>query len=372
MKINKIFYRFFVSVSAIIGICCVTFSLPCYGSDADKTTLEAYELRIQGKIDEAKRLLDQAISENPDNACAYYELARIQLHVALGTGNVRGTISMVGNAQESIDRARALEPQNIIYHLLAGQLYYLQFYYGLMTGDISKEQFAKVTGAYKTVLDIRPDYPQVALYLVELYSQLPEDAGGNASEAERYAKHLDETDKVFAAKARSILLPQETDRVEYWQNVWNKYKGNADVLEEIAKAYLRAGKAEDAVSYFEKAIEIDPEKAYLFLDLSIYYSFQGMQAQGNKELLQSSIEKGSAALTRYLQSNPIQPMRAYALGIQAKYNFISGHQEKGQALLKKAMELDPHFSKATGAPDPVLFIRPDELSQRHRYLMRPF
>jgi tetratricopeptide (TPR) repeat protein len=372
MKTNRIFNRFFVLVPAIIFICYTAFALPCYGGDVDKTVLKAYELRIQGKIDEAKRLLDQAILENPDNACAHYELARIQFHVALGSGNLKETMSMIGKAHEAIDKATALEPQNAICHLFAGDVYYLQFYYGLMTGNGSKEQFDKVIGAYKTVLDIRPDYPLAALYLVELYSQLPKDVGGNASEAERYAKHLDEAENVFSAKARSILLPQDTDKVEYWQNVLNKHKQNADVFEELAKAYLRAGQVEDAVSHFENSIKIDPEKAYLFLDLSIYYSFQGMQAQGNKELLQSSIEKGDAALTRYLKSNPIQPMRAYALGVQAKYNFISGNQEQGQALVKEAMMLDPHFSKATGAPDPALFTRPDEISQRHRYRLRPF
>ena len=372
MKTNRIFTRFFVSVPVIFVIFCMTFALPCHGGDVDKAALNAYELRIQGKIDEAKRLLDKAILENPGNACAHYELARIQFHMALGTGNPGKTMRMIGSALESIENATALEPQNAIYHLLAGHLNYLQFYYGLMTGGISKEQFAEVVGAYKTVLNIRPDYPQVALYLVELYSQIPENAGGDASEAERYAKYLDETDSVFAAKARSILLPQETDRVEYWQDVLNKNKENADVLEELAKAYLGSDKVEDAVTYFEKAIKIDPVKTYLFLDLSIYYSFQGMQAQGNKELLQSCVEKGNAALTRYLDSNPIQPMRAYALGVQAKYNFVSGHQEEGQGLLKEAMMLDPHFSKATAAPDPALFNRPDEISQRHRYLLRPF
>ena len=46
--------------------------------------------------------------------------------------------------------------------------------------------------------------------------------------------------------------------------------------------------------------------------------------------------------------------------------------EEGQKLLKEAMMLDPHFSKATGAPDFALFTRPDEISKRHRYLLRPF
>jgi hypothetical protein len=39
--------------------------------------------------------------------------------------------------------------------------------------------------------------------------------------------------------------------------------------------------------------------------------------------------------------------------------------------MKKAKELDPYFSKATGAPNPDLFIAVDEIPHSHRYLFRP-
>ncbi|MFC1841287.1 tetratricopeptide repeat protein [Thermodesulfobacteriota bacterium] len=372
MKTKNVFNRVFF-ITAIIVICCITFVWPCHGGEVDKIALEAYELRIQGKVDEAKTLLEQAILENPNKAYAHYELARIQFHMALGLGDYGKLSSMLGASQKSINKAVALEPQNIIYHLFAGRLYFTQAYYGLMTGKKSEEQFTKAIRAYKTALDIKPDYPQAALYLVELYSQFPEDAGGNKSEAEQYAKQLEEMDNVFAAKARSVLLPQETDKVEYWHKVLKKHKGNADVFEELGKAYLGAENVDDAVSCFEKAIKTDPKKVYLFLDLSIYYTFQGMRARNNKELLETSIEKGDAALTRYIDSNPIQPMRAYALGARSKYKSFSGRTKEAQALVKEAIMLDPYFSKATGAPDPDLFFAPPgEISQRHRYLMRPF
>jgi hypothetical protein len=64
-------------------------------------------------------------------------------------------------------------------------------------------------------------------------------------------------------------------------------------------------------------------------------------------------------------------MEAYALGVQSKYQSHSGQKEKGEELLKKAQALDPYFSKATGAPNPDLFIAPDEISHNHRYLFRP-
>jgi hypothetical protein len=64
-------------------------------------------------------------------------------------------------------------------------------------------------------------------------------------------------------------------------------------------------------------------------------------------------------------------MRAYALGVQYKYKSHSGHKEQADELLKKAKELDPYFSMATGAPNPDLFIAIDEISHNHRYLFRP-
>jgi len=279
---------------------------------------------------------------------------------------------MIGDAQKSNDKAILLEPQNIIFQLFAGELDFMQAFYGLMTGNISKEKCNKVIGVYKSILEINPDYHQAALYLIELYSQLPEEAGGNKIEAEKYANLVEEKDNIYGAKARSILLPEGTDRIEYWQKVLEKHKGNVDVLEELGKAYLDSNKVDEAVSCFEDAIKIDSAKTYLFLDLSIYYTFRGMGVRDNQELLQSCVEKGYNAVTRYIDSNPINPMLAYAIGVQYRYKLISGQQEEAQLLLKKAESLDPYFSKATGAPGPTLFISPGEISQRHRYLMRPF
>ena len=68
MKTKNVFNRFYVLMPAIIVFCCITFVWPCHGGEVDKIALEAYELRIQGKVDEAKTLLEQAILENPNNA----------------------------------------------------------------------------------------------------------------------------------------------------------------------------------------------------------------------------------------------------------------------------------------------------------------
>jgi tetratricopeptide (TPR) repeat protein len=241
-----------------------------------------------------------------------------------------------------------------------------------MTGDQPSEKHAKAIENFESAVKIKPDHYQTKLYLIELYNQFPEEAGGDRSKAEQYVVQLEGIGGVIGAKARSIILPEETNRVYYWQNVLKQLNDNADVIEELGKAYLGEDKVDSAVSCFEKAIEIDKEKTFLYLDISIYYSFLGMRAGDDKELLKKCVMAGDSALVRYIESKPINPMLAYALGVRGKYKFISGDQEQGQKLIKEAETLDPYFSRATGAPSPDLFIPPGEISKNHRYLMRPF
>ena len=360
-------------ITAILVICCIIFVWPSLEGEVVKTALEAYELRMQGKVDEAKSLLEDAIAENPNNADAHYELARVQLHMALGSFGGGGDLnSMIDDAQKSIEKAVEFDAQNARNTFFAGHIYFFQTYLSFMMGTEPNEKLAKATGAFETALKLKPEYHQAALYLVELYSQFPEESGGDRTKAEDYAKKLDEMDNVFGAKARSILLPDDEYKVEYWQKVLQTHNDNSDILEELGKAYLGDDNIDNAVLCFEKAIQIDPEKAYLFLDLSIYYTFQAMGSRDDKDLLQSNIDNGDAAVAKYIESRPVHPMQAYAIGVRSKYKSFSGQKEEAQALFNEAKSLDPYFSKATGAPHPDLFASPGKISQNHRYLMRPF
>jgi tetratricopeptide (TPR) repeat protein len=333
-------------------------------TESKKVAMDAYKLRLQGKVSDAKALLEKAIKENPHNAAAYYELARIDYYMI--TGDPQKMDDGVKNAQQAIAKAIENDPNNVIYPFFKGHIALFKVY---MSG--TKEDTAALCGAFESALKLKPDFCQAMLYLVEVYGTLPEDKGGDKSKAEQYAKKLEGMDKVFGAKARSVLLPEDADRVAYWQNILKNNEGNTDVLEELGKAYLGANKVDDAVDCFEKAIKIDPAKSFLFLDLSISHTWAAMKAGGNSELLQKEIAAGDAAVTRYLTFKPSLPMEAYALGVQSKYQSHSGQKEKGEELLKKAQAMDPYFSKATGAPNPDLFIVPDEISHNHRYLFRP-
>lgn len=340
------------------------------GDKEPEAAMKAFKLRMEGKIEKAGELLEKTLDENPEDAAAHYELARIEFHMALGDMSERHFVK----AKQSIEEAVKNAPDNVMYRFFAGQIYYYDAYKSAMTGGPgTKEKLARTIGAFESALKLKPDYHQAMLYIVELYSEAPEEMGGDKSKAEQYTRKLEKLDEVFGAKGRALLLPEEIEEIDYWKEVLRKHRDNADVLEELGKAYLDDDKVDDAVRCFEEAVKIDSEKAFLFLDLSIYHTFRAMSSGRDSEVFQTSVKSGDAAVARYIDSEPVLPMLAYALGVQYKYKQLSlGEEGPAEKLLERAEGLDPYFSKATGAPPPDLFIPPGEISENHRYLMRPF
>ncbi len=222
-----------VKKTVLVGLCVVVM-LGLYvlagaakGETVSKNAAaDAYKLRMQGKVDDAKALLEQAIQENPHNAAAHYELARIKVHMALGNPEKLG--ERIEDAHKSIAKAIENDPNNAIYPFFEGHIALFQYYM-----SSTKENAASLCGAFESALKLKPDYRQAMLYLVEIYGTLPENQGGNKSKAEQYAKKLEKLDEVYGAKARWILLPKDTNRVNYWQNVLKNHEGNIDVLEGV-------------------------------------------------------------------------------------------------------------------------------------------
>ncbi len=353
----------------LVAGCLLVAATVAFGAEPD-AAMQAYELRMAGKADEAKVLLEQSISENPRDADAHYELARTLYHMALG--NPRELENLMGRAQQAIERATQSAPGNAAHHVFAGHVAFIRGYSHMMHGTgneaAARAEFGKARGAYRSALELEQGYREAALYLVELHASLPENMGGEKAVAERYAKQLEDIDPISGAKASSMLTELGP---AFWEGLQKAHAGDADVLEELGKAYLREGRVDDAVACFEEAVDADPEKAYLFLDLSIYHTFRAMRAGNDSELFQASVRAGDAAVSRYIESEPIPPMLAYALGVQYKYKHLGlGDAELGQQLLERAESLDPYFSKATGAPNPDLFVLPGEISHTHRYLQR--
>ena len=363
-KINLIKCLFIISLS--IG---TFFLVSCDRKDVNNEVFKAFELRLNGKADSAKTLLDEIIARDSANAMAWYELARTKHHI--GLGNPRELFGKLDDLQFTIDKAVEYDNTNVIYSFYKGAISYTRAYVSLMRElPDSEEKVKEVISDFKTVLSLKPDYYEASLYLVEVLS-VPSNMGGDSLKADTYAKELEEKDGVCGAKARELLLPEDFDRVEFWQKIKENHVNNADVHEALGKAYLYKDNIDEASKCFEKAISLDSTKNNLHIDIGRYYIMLAMQNRVQLDSVAYDIED---AFETYLNSKPepINPLKAFVVGKMASIKFRTGDKENGSKLQTEAAALDPYYSKAFAAPSQILFNSPDEISHVHVYFSRPF
>ena len=90
----------FILIAMLSGTCSYA------ESDPDGMAMKAYELRMNGKADEAVELLEKVVKEDPTVAAAHYELARSKHHMWLATHDDTGLESI----RLSVERALELDP----------------------------------------------------------------------------------------------------------------------------------------------------------------------------------------------------------------------------------------------------------------------
>jgi tetratricopeptide (TPR) repeat protein len=232
-----------------------------------------------------------------------------------------------------------------------------------------KDAVTGVCDIYERILELKSDYKEAMLYLVEFYGAIPEEMGGDKAKAEEFVIKLEELDRIYGMKARLFILPDETDRIEYWQSKLENNPDNPEIMEELGKDYLFAGNIEKGIDLLEQALELAPEKPTLLLDMARYYLMTMMRGQEPDEKATAKIKE---LFNRYLETDPISPLKAYALELMAKFYFGLNDNNEADRLRNEAIAVDPYYSKAFGLPPAILFTPPSEISYIHRYHFRPF
>ena len=233
------------------------------------------------------------------------------------------------------------------------------------------EHLARMEETYNAVFKLDPTYYENKITLVEFYGLLPEDMGGNKEKAEKYAAELETDDLIEGAKAREILMPEDADYEAFWKGILEKVPDNADAIQALGRVYLFEGDFEEAATTFQKAIDLDPSKNVLYLDLGRYQMMQVMQ---NPAVMDSMAPLIRTEFDKYLNSSPepLNPMKAWVYGHLAMIAHRSGNQEKAEELVAMAKELDPYYSQAFGAPGMKLYCPPDQVIHDQGYYMSPF
>jgi tetratricopeptide (TPR) repeat protein len=337
-------------------------------AEVDEGVYSAYELRMNGSVDEAKAALNEIIASDPDNAAAHYELARTEMHI--GMGNPAGMTDAVAAAKKHIVTAVEKDPENVMYCFFRGRVAFLDAYMAMSRDDpATGEKVKELVEAYEVSLELKPDCHQAALYLVEIYNTVPEEKGGDRAMAEQYAVKLEDADPIWGAKARALLMPEGTDMVAYWKALLEDDPENPELMFELGRAYLINNESEAGVTCYEKAMEIDPGRTLLSLEIGRYYV---MQTMGNMATAQTNLPLAARAIQAYLDSEPARPYQAYAKGMMAKVRMGLNDRAGMEKLAAEAQALDPYYSRAFGVPAADVYVALGDTPSHHRYLFVPY
>lgn len=337
------------------------------GNDPDKKVQAAYWLRMNGKADVAKTLLDSILSKDSTNAMAHYEMARLKHYMLLGGGgmDVEGILN-------SVNKSVTYDPTNVTYAYYKAIVSFLNAFVSMQMqqGDV-KDRIAETCEQFEKVLTLKPDYHEAMLYLVEIYGLLPQDMGGDSTKAAAYAEKLASLNGFFGAKAKAIMADEGTDLVKFWEDLSVLNGREPDYLMEAGKACLYAENPEKAGQYIEEAIQSDPSKNILILDLARYHTYKVMQ---DDALAGSELPLAMTYVEKYLNTKPepIIPLKAYALGMSGQINMFLGNKAEAEKRIAEAKAVDPYFSRASGIPTLLLFDPPDQICHHYFSFFMPF
>ena len=225
--------------------------------------IEAKKNEITGNVDKAEELFRQYIDKYPDDATAYFELARIIANK-----------KQVHDAVELAGKAVRLDPANIWYQL---------FYAEVLQLD---GKYKDAISVYEGITEKNPEnldyyYQLAALYLstekyldaVKVYDRIENKAGISEEISLQKEKiYLLLNDLPKAQHELEILVAAYPDEIHY--------------LSILAEFFMNNKMQDKGLETYRKIQQADPGNPYVHMSMADYYRKNGEQQKAFEELKQ--------------------------------------------------------------------------------------
>ena len=337
--------RAFLTPAIVMGCLILAWTLPPAGAAPTKppAARRAFELRMAGHAGRAKAVLRAALAQDATDASAQFELARVCFYLL-----------ELDSAQQAIEQAAKLRPQNAQVHYWAGLIAEYRAVWqhkDPKTRSHVPQQMKRALAAFRKAVAINPEYHEARVALVNVYVKNPPRLGGSRRKAKKHAKALEAADAVQGARARSLLLGSRLDeRRALWQKVVAECADHAGAHEGLGWVCLRMGDKKKGLAQLNRALELDPSRSEILVDLTRHYAMAKQYAQAER------------TIRRYLDLKPAPPvpMRAYATFCAAKIQKMQANHQRADALLAEAKKLHPDSWMFFRQPPQALFAPPPE------------
>jgi tetratricopeptide (TPR) repeat protein len=257
-------------------------------SDNTELFIDAHKELILGNITQAQRLFEKCLEINPADAASMFELAKIYI-------GRREFVSALGY----LEQAKAIEPQNVYYLSLYGNLLQIQ------------DRHLEAARVYEEMIKLKPNTPEYYDNLA--YSYL---YAGKPSEAIRVYDGLEErlgVSEEYSMKKQTIYLQE--DKIEEAaaeiEKLIDLFPQETKYYAILAEMYMAYNMADKALEAYNKVKLIDPDDPYIHISLADFYKKTGEDDKAFESLIKGfenpklEIDFKISVLLRYYTINEI-------------------------------------------------------------------
>lgn len=327
-------------INCILFIGCMqSYTLsPLFAQDNTIEINKAYEIRMNGKVEEAKEVLKTVLESDSTDAMAHYEMSR--------------ALEDKGK-DHHINKALLYDPQNTMYRFYRANLYMLSAYKAMHKNETEQinKNIKKCCEFLNSILEIKPNCKESLLFLIDIYGTLPKEMGGNIEQAHIYLNRLKQVDPLYAAQGTLILSSKEKDLdiVDYWQKYIDENGENKDALVKLGKANLLKNDLGKAKACFDKVIDKDPSQNLLHLHIARAHLYNAMRGNENSDNELLEFKKNINLYLELEEKKPVN-IEAWCYGWLGRIEEKQGNKEQAGKYFTRAKELMPDFPKYTAIP----------------------
>ena len=367
--------KYLIYLSYIVFLAIISTG-PGYPQEINETTLDAYNLRMNGKADSARIIIENYLEEDSTDAMVNYEYARTLFHI---TPLLRDSLNQtVYSKQDSInlslahkyvDRAIQSFPGN--YRFYWAKIWIPKIREFKISWDSLTEEavliYRENIGYLEKALELSPGNERLINSLSGYYFRLQNQ--GTVVDSLRLAELNTLNRRYFFgddiySEFRKFRITfgeemQTENKIILCEQKLKKDSSNSNLTYILSRLYLENEEHGKALNIWKEAMKYNPElyREYLRTATGLY-RFSWFTY---RELRPEYMQLAKDVISAYIDEEPIVPYKIYALKQLALVYELNEENEQAEIIRKEAQKLDPYIYAREGEWED-LYISPEEVT----------